>query len=62
MKRNFAIGAFALAGIALSFAAALAYRSRGESAWKEIRTVAELRQQFNRDHGSIRIVLLLSPT
>lgn len=62
MKRNLAIGCFALVGVALLFAAVLAYRSRGESTWKELRTVAELRQQFNRDQGSIRIVLLLSPT
>lgn len=57
-----ALGTFALAGIAIFFVAALAHRSRGEPTWKEIRTVTELRQRFNRDQGSIRIVLLLSPT
>jgi len=62
MTRKITIGCFGLLGIGALFAAALALRSRGDSTWKELREVAELRRQFNRDQGSIRIVLLLSPT
>lgn len=62
MKRGLAIGCLALVGIALFVIGALAFRSRSEPTWTRMGTVEELRQQFNRDQGAIRVVLLLSPT
>ncbi len=36
--------------------------TQGASSWTELGSVAGLKEQFNRDHGVARIVLLLSPT
>lgn len=51
------------AGLVALFSGVAALRSSSfESTWKELDSVAELREQFNEDEGSTRIVLLLSPT
>ncbi len=48
-----------LAGISV---AVFVWRTDGESNWKYLSSVEELQNRFNEDEGSIRIVLLLSPT
>jgi hypothetical protein len=56
-----------LAGIAVLLVvgisiAVFVWRADGGSSWTELRSVEELQKRFNEDEGSIRIVLLLSPT
>jgi hypothetical protein len=35
---------------------------KGTAALHELRSVSELKAQFNRDQGKVRLILLLSPT
>ncbi len=62
MKLKTVIGV--LLGIALLVLAggAALLSQRGESAWQELTSVAEIKERFNKDKDAVRIVLLLSPT
>ena len=62
MNRRILLGGLAVAAFAVLSGIVVLRSSGGESIWKELSSVIELREQFNQDEGSIRIVLLLSPT
>ena len=62
MNRRTLLGGLAVAAFAVLSGVALLRSSGDESSWKELHSVIELREQFNQDKGSTRIVLLLSPT
>ncbi len=62
MNRRILVGSLAVATLAVLSGVAVLRSSGGKSSWKELGSVKELREQFNQDEGSIRIVLLLSPT
>ncbi|MGH9320095.1 MAG: hypothetical protein ACRD21_08830 [Vicinamibacteria bacterium] len=62
MKRKTLIAISIAGALALLSGVAILLSSPGETTWKELHSTVELREQFNRDTGSTRIVLLLSPT
>jgi hypothetical protein len=62
MNRRILWGGLAVAAFAVLSGVAVLRSSGAESSWKELSSVIELREQFNQDKDSIRIVLLLSPT
>lgn len=62
MNRRILVGGLAIAAFAVLSSIAALRSSGGESSWKELGSVNALREHFNQDEGSIRIVLLLSPT
>jgi hypothetical protein len=62
MKRWILLGCVVVAIVAGISGVAYVRRADEESSWKELRSVEDLRKRFNQDEGSIRIILLLSPT
>ena len=62
MNRRFLLAGFVVAALAGLSLAAVLQIADGESDWKGLSSIDVLRDQFNRDKGSIRILLLLSPT
>lgn len=49
-------------GLVVLAVSAVVLSQRDESAWRELRSLTELKEQFNRDKDAVRIILLLSPT
>lgn len=62
MKRKIVLGLLLGAGLLALAGSAALLSQRSESAWQELSSLAELKEQFNQDKDAVRIVLLLSPT
>lgn len=62
-KRNLFAAAVLLAGILLAVYLKAAPRlAPGQAPMTDIESIETLREQFNRDSGQVRLVILVSPT